>query len=66
MHFYSRVYPALPGTLNPPDATVADYRRVRAWLGLERAIRAAARMAMTTARCPAWRRSGQRPAASWW
>ena len=34
MHFYSRAYPALPGTLNPPDATLADYRRVQAWLGL--------------------------------
>jgi D-galactarolactone isomerase len=38
MHFYSRAYPALPGTLNPPDATVADYAQVQAWLGLERAI----------------------------
>ena len=38
MHFYSRAYPALPGTLNPPDATLADYRRVQAWLGLERAV----------------------------
>jgi D-galactarolactone isomerase len=38
MHFYSRAYPALPGTLNPPDATVADYRQVMGWLGIERAI----------------------------
>src|SRR5688572_19059163 len=38
MHFYSRAYPALPGTLNPPDATVADYAQVMQWLGIERAI----------------------------
>lgn len=38
MHFYSRAYRALPGTLNPPDATVADYRQVMQWLGIDRAI----------------------------
>lgn len=38
MHFYSKTYPALPGTLNPPDASVADYRQVMNWLGIERAI----------------------------
>jgi D-galactarolactone isomerase len=38
MHFYSRVYPALPGTLNPPDATAADYAQVQRWLGISRAI----------------------------
>ncbi|MBI2257211.1 MAG: amidohydrolase family protein [Proteobacteria bacterium] len=38
MHFYSKAYPALPGTLNPPDASVADYRQVMARLGIERAI----------------------------
>jgi D-galactarolactone isomerase len=38
MHFYSRAYPALPGTLNPPDATVDDYRHVKQWLGIDRAI----------------------------
>lgn len=38
MHFYSKTYPALPGTLNPPDASVADYRQVMDWLGIERAI----------------------------
>ncbi|HEV8389929.1 MAG TPA: amidohydrolase family protein, partial [Dongiaceae bacterium] len=38
MHFYSRAYPALPGTLNPPDATVADYLQVRRWLGIDRSI----------------------------
>lgn len=38
MHFYSRAYPALPGTLNPPDATVADYAQVKQWLGIDRSI----------------------------
>lgn len=38
MHFYSSAYPALPGTLNPPDASVADYRQMMGWLGIERAI----------------------------
>ena len=38
MHFYDRQYPALPNTLNPPDASVADYRQVMAWLGIERAV----------------------------
>jgi D-galactarolactone isomerase len=38
MHFYSKAYPALPGTLNPPDASLVDYRQVQKWLGLERAI----------------------------
>ncbi len=38
MHFYSKAPPALPGTLNPPDASVADYAKVQQWLGLERAI----------------------------
>ncbi|MEZ5830150.1 MAG: amidohydrolase family protein [Dongiaceae bacterium] len=38
IHFYDRRHPALPGTLNPPDATVADYRQVMQWLGIERAI----------------------------
>ena len=38
VHFYSRAYRALPGTLNPPDASVADYHQVMAWLGIERAI----------------------------
>ncbi len=38
MHFYSRTYPALPGTLNPPDATIDDYRQVKQWLGIDRAI----------------------------
>lgn len=38
MHFYSKAYPALPGTLNPPDASVDDYHQVMKWLGIERAI----------------------------
>jgi D-galactarolactone isomerase len=38
MHVYSRAYPALPGTLNPPDASVEDYRQVQTWLGIDRAI----------------------------
>jgi len=38
MHFYSRAYPALPGTLNPPDATVVDYAQVKDWLGIDRCI----------------------------
>jgi D-galactarolactone isomerase len=38
MHFYSRAYPALPGTLNPPDATVDDYLQVKQWLGIDRCI----------------------------
>jgi D-galactarolactone isomerase len=38
MHFYSRAYPALPGTLNPPDATVADYAQIKRWLGIDRSI----------------------------
>lgn len=38
MHFYDRKYPALPNTLNPPDAAVADYRQVMKWLGIARAV----------------------------
>jgi D-galactarolactone isomerase len=38
MHFYSRAYPALPGTLNPPDATIEDYVQVKQWLGIDRTI----------------------------
>jgi len=38
MHFYSKKYPALPGTLNPPDASVADFAQVMARLGLDRAV----------------------------
>jgi D-galactarolactone isomerase len=38
MHFYNRQYPVLPNTLNPPDASVADYRQVMKWLDIERAV----------------------------
>lgn len=38
MHFYSSVYPALPGTFSPADATVEDYRRMMSWLGIERVV----------------------------
>lgn len=38
IHFYDRRYPALPGTLNPLDASVDDYRQVMQWLGIQRAI----------------------------
>ncbi len=38
IHFYKADAPALPGTLNPPEATVADYAQVMDWLGIERAV----------------------------
>jgi D-galactarolactone isomerase len=39
MHFYSANYPKHPdGPPPPPDATVADYRQVMAWLGIERVV----------------------------
>jgi len=39
MHFYDERYPMSPGAvLRPPDATVADYRRVQAALGMERVV----------------------------
>lgn len=38
IHFYDHICPALPGTLNPPDAAVADYRQVMQRLGIERAV----------------------------
>ncbi len=38
IHFYDRKCPALPGTLNPPDAAVADYRQVMQRLGIEQAV----------------------------
>jgi D-galactarolactone isomerase len=38
IHFYKSGAPALPGTLNPPEATVADYRQVMQRLGIDRAI----------------------------
>jgi D-galactarolactone isomerase len=38
MHFYSRRFPALPGTASPADASVEDYRQVMGWLGIERVV----------------------------
>jgi D-galactarolactone isomerase len=38
IHFYRDGEPTLPGTLTPPEATVADYRQVMQWLGIERVI----------------------------
>jgi D-galactarolactone isomerase len=38
IHFYRDGAPALPGTLNPPQATVADYRQVMQRLGIARAV----------------------------
>jgi D-galactarolactone isomerase len=38
IHFYDRSFPTIPGTPTPADATVADYRQVMAWLGLERVV----------------------------
>jgi D-galactarolactone isomerase len=38
MHFYDSRYTALPGTPLPADASVADYRQVMDWLGIERVV----------------------------
>jgi D-galactarolactone isomerase len=39
VHFYSARYPKHPDGPPPPaDATVADYRRLQQWLGIERVI----------------------------
>lgn len=38
IHFYDSRYAALPGTPTPPDASIADYRQVMDWLGIERAV----------------------------
>jgi D-galactarolactone isomerase len=38
IHFYASGYAALPGTPLPPDASVADYRQVMEWLGIDRAV----------------------------
>src|SRR5438477_13192742 len=38
LHFYSDRYKPLPGTPSPPAASVAQYRQVMAWLGVERAV----------------------------
>ncbi len=69
MHFYSRAYPALPGTLNPPDATVADYAQVRDWLGIDRAIVVQPNAYGDDNRADHGRRQGtgrQCARASWW
>lgn len=38
MHFYDSRYTTIPGTPTPGDASVEDYRQVRAWLGIERTV----------------------------
>ncbi|HEX6959264.1 MAG TPA: amidohydrolase family protein [Ferrovibrio sp.] len=38
IHFYDSRYEAVPGTPTPPDASVSDYRKVMAWLGIERVV----------------------------
>jgi len=39
IHFYDfQRFPPVPGTPVPPDASVADYRRLQSWLGLTRAV----------------------------
>lgn len=38
IHFYDSRYQALPGTPTPPDVSVADYRQVMDWLGLQRVV----------------------------
>src|SRR5690606_28373781 len=38
IHFYGGNYATVPGTPTPPDATVADYRQVKTWLGIERCV----------------------------
>lgn len=39
MHFYDRRYPTAPSAVfAPPDAAVADYRKVQARLGLQRVV----------------------------
>lgn len=38
MHFYDSRYPTIPGTPTPGDASVEDYKQVKAWLGIERTV----------------------------
>ena len=38
IHFYDSRFPTVAGTPTPPDATVADYRQVMGWLGIERVV----------------------------
>jgi D-galactarolactone isomerase len=38
IHFYKSGYATLPGTPQPADASVEDYRQVMAWLGIKRVV----------------------------
>jgi D-galactarolactone isomerase len=38
LHFYDDKYKPLPGTPSPAAASVADYRQVMKWLGIERSV----------------------------
>jgi D-galactarolactone isomerase len=38
IHFYEDKFPVTPGTPSPSAASVADYMKVMAWLGLQRAV----------------------------
>ncbi|MGO4711185.1 amidohydrolase family protein [Bradyrhizobium sp. 2TAF24] len=38
IHIYDSRYPVLPGTPSPPDASVADYKQLMTWLGIERVV----------------------------
>lgn len=39
IHFYDfKRFPPVPGTPVPPDASIAEYRRLQSWLGLSRAV----------------------------
>ncbi len=38
IHFYAEGWTAVPGTPQPPAATVADYRQVMDWLGIQRVV----------------------------
>src|SRR5689334_2279303 len=38
IHFYDERCRPLPGTPSPPVASVADYRKVMQWLGIERVV----------------------------
>ena len=38
MHFYDSRYATIPGTPQPADASVEDYRQVMKWLGIERTV----------------------------
>lgn len=38
MHIYSSRFPTVRGTPSPADASVADYRQLMGWLGIERVV----------------------------